>query len=200
MPAYNDTPLATNPINQTQGPIRTNFSTLETTINVNHVDFASADFGKHKWVTFTQQAQATAQAANTYPDLAIYNAQYITSGQNELWFRNSTNVIPDVPFTAAEYSATTGWTWLPSGIVLKWGVTGEIGGGNAAGNVTVNATQGPSIPSAQILSVQITAFGVANIARNAYFGGVTGVANSFVVRSSTGIPNPGANYLLIGYP
>lgn len=198
MPSYNDTPLATNPINQTQAPIRTNFQSIMALVDVNHVDFANAvDFGKHKWVTFPQQVQATAQAALTYPDLGVYSAPYAVSGINELWFRNSGNIPTDIPFTAAEYSSTTGWTYLPSGILLKWGVCGAQGAGSS---VVVTAAQGPSVPSAQILSVLITPYSAStSVTRDATFGGLNGMANQFICRSVSGIQAPGANYLMIAW-
>ncbi len=122
MPAYNNnTPLATQPINQTQAPIQTNFATLQTSFDINHVDFASADFGKHKWVTFPAQNPVDPQAAINNPDIGLYNAVY--NGNEELWYRNSTNVVTDIPFTASLYN-TTGWTYLPSGIILQWGAVG----------------------------------------------------------------------------
>ena len=134
MPVYNDTPLATESINQTQDPIRTNFQSIKTLIDVNHVDFSDpVDFGKHKWVTFPQQVQATAQAANIYPDLGIYSAPNVATGVNELYFRNSGNVVTDVPFTAALY-ALSGWTFLPSGLLLQWGRQGVLDNGDT-GNI-----------------------------------------------------------------
>lgn len=202
MPVYNDTPLATDPINQTQQPIRTNFTSIRELIEINHVDFDDPDnFGKHSIVTFPQQVQADAQAEIIYPDIGLYSAPYAVSTINELWFRNSDNVLPDIPFTASEYSSTTGWTYLPSGILLKWGVTGAIG---VNSSVTVTAGQGPVVTAAQILSVQLTPFAASPDVRTVFFGGLPPGAspatdNQFIARSSTGLQLTGANYLMIAF-
>src|SRR5438445_164595 len=46
-------PQATDQLSVSQGDILNNFAALSTFLNINHVDFASGDQGKHKWVTLT---------------------------------------------------------------------------------------------------------------------------------------------------
>jgi hypothetical protein len=42
-------------LSQSQSDLLNNFMALQTLIDINHVDFASGDQGKHKWVTFPVQ-------------------------------------------------------------------------------------------------------------------------------------------------
>ena len=54
MPAYNDTPQATDRISATQDPIRTNFLSLQAAFGTNHVvPITDAHAGKHIKVEFT---------------------------------------------------------------------------------------------------------------------------------------------------
>lgn len=132
--AYNDTPLSTDPINQTQAPIRTNFESIRAIIGVNHVDFADADSGKHKFVTFPVQVAAPVLAAG---EIGLYNKAALApfGTFNELFVHKLTTqgtATADIPFTASILStsnplptaAAVGWTYLPSGIILQWGSAG----------------------------------------------------------------------------
>lgn len=151
MPAYQDTPLATQQINQTQAPIRTNFQSLQSLVDVNHVDFADPiNFGKHKVTDFLPQANTplgsvpafitglATQEFNIYNTIpngttvlnGVPNQGYpVTLTSNELIIERAL-VAPETkntftPITAKGQTTTAtghhGWAFLPSGILLKWG-------------------------------------------------------------------------------
>jgi hypothetical protein len=157
MPAYNDTPLATQQINQTQLPIRTNFQTLSDAFNINHVPFADpVDFGKHNVTQFIGQLNTPLVSVpafitglptrefniyNTIPNgnavlTGVPNQGYpVTLTTNELIIERSP-VAPEtlktfIPITATnQFNDATGqhgWAFLPSGILIKWGYVFSLG-------------------------------------------------------------------------
>ncbi len=140
--AYNDTPLSTDQINQTQAPIRTNFLNIRTLLGVNHVDFADVDNGKHKFVTFPLQVAAPVFLAG---EVGLYNQAAVApfGTFNELFIHKLTTqgtATADIPFTASILSTSNplpatnsdGWTYLPSGLILQWKHTGAVAGSNLA--------------------------------------------------------------------
>ena len=121
--AYNpNIPQPTDQLSISQGDLLGNFQALQTLIDVNHVDFADADMGKHKWVSLPQQAGAP---GTTNTELALYTAISPTSGTPELFIQRPANGA-FINFTEA-VGAPNGWTRLPSAILLKWGSAGANG-------------------------------------------------------------------------
>jgi len=203
-------PQPNNLLSQSQDDILNNFQAIQTLIGINHVNFNAADQGKHKWVTYPQQA-ATPPAGSGFlaTELGAYNAVYTLTNQNELYI-NKTNqaTVVQVPSTASVLSAnsapaqnTQGWTLLPSGILLRWGNFSGFTGLNTV-TMTSSAAGGP-VPT-QILSVQLTAYDpsagdvnfavrLANIISNSQF-------NVYISsRTNTGAGTGGFQWLVIGY-
>jgi len=181
-----DVPLSGQTLGQTRVPIRTNFTVISDAFQVDHVAYNASGQGKHKWVTFPVQTQATAQAALIYPDIGLYSALYATTGINELFFRNSGNVVPDVPMTARLY-AGNGWTYLPSGIIIQWGVI---------------ATGANPSPVTFPIAFPNACFKVVASATDPGTGGAVGAANpttvGFSARAQSGAAVNGS-YIAIGY-
>lgn len=152
----NNIPQPNNPLSQSQGDILNNFSAIYNLIGVNHVNFGSADQGKHMWITYPSQG-ATPPAGSGFAstELGTYNAVYATTTQQEL-FINKTNqsTVVQVPCTASTLSTNSApasnagmWTYLPSGLILKSGSSV----GTFSGAIVITPTGGPSFT--QILSV-----------------------------------------------
>lgn len=181
-------PLSGQTLGQTRVPINTNFSVISTAFEVDHVAYNASGQGKHKWITFPVQTQATAQAALIYPDIGLYSALNAITGINELYFRNSGNNPSDTPLTASVFSETAGWAYMPCGLIIKWGfLTCNPGPATTA----VNANQGPQIAdnavNQGILNVQITNVNTSLGSPVAFAGRVVGVGNGnrFNVGNST---------------
>lgn len=156
MAYQNNIPQPTDLLSQSQADLLNNFAAIQTLIDINHVDFASGDQGKHKWITFPSQV-ATPPSGSGFAstELGQYNAVYSVSTKQEL-FINKTNqaTVVQVPATASTLSVNSapatysgGYTILPSGIVLKFGaiatpITGQsaiaIGGGNSTNGPVFN--------------------------------------------------------------
>lgn len=137
--AYNQNiPQPGDQLSQSQADLLANFQALQTLIDVNHEDFASADQGKHKWVTLTQQsAIPPTGSAFGASEIGLYNAVNSVTSKNELYVKKVNQVTTvQIPATAsilstssAPIAGSNGWTYLPSGLLLKWGTatTGVAG-------------------------------------------------------------------------
>lgn len=131
--ALNNVPLSGQTLNDTRNPIRNNFNTIDTAFSVDHVPYAAAGQGQHNKVTFPTQL-----ATPIFGGLiGLWAENYPTTGQVELW--NSINQqggVNQYPWTASVLSntainaATNGWSFLPSGILIKWGVSNTAGPAN----------------------------------------------------------------------
>ena len=123
--ALNLTPNANDRISDTQPLILQNFTTLNTAWNVNHVEYGTANQGKHNFVTFPVQNPAP---VITYPDVGLYSFADIVSGLNQLFYRRSNSLVPDVPMTACRFNVP-GYAYFASGILVKWGSRTANGAG-----------------------------------------------------------------------
>lgn len=130
----NDVPQAAQTLAQTQNPIRQNFLTINNAFQIDHVAYVNAadiNNGKHNKVTLPVQAAVPAFIG---VEDGLYNkvpaAPFPLTGISELFIHKQRNQAPgnvDIPFTASILSTATpavnsnGWTYLPSGLLLKWG-------------------------------------------------------------------------------
>lgn len=126
-------PQATQQINTSQPIINANFVGLYTTWGVNHSPLLGTGVspdGKHIKVDLTQIGAEPTAAGD---DLTLYNFLNAATGQSEMYVcRNGST---GKPFTAAAFAtATNGWTYLPSGLLVKWGASNKTG----EGTVTIN--------------------------------------------------------------
>lgn len=120
--AYNNnTPLASQRIKDTQQPIRDNFAELDTYTAVNHEALNSASAGKHKFLNLTVQGGAPANGAT---DISLFNMVSTLSGVRELFYAKGAGA--SVEITAGN-GGGSGWTKLPSGIIVQWGQGSVIG-------------------------------------------------------------------------
>lgn len=107
IPVTNDDPADDQPLMQT------NFASINTLINVDHVGFSNAQYGQHNQVTF---------AANNVPT---------TPTVPPVLFTNTVGAVPQPFFysgsTFNQYTnAANGSTFLLGGMILKWGLAFAI--------------------------------------------------------------------------
>lgn len=123
--AYNATiPAPTDQLNVSQGQIFNNFAAISTLVNVNHVDFNTADQGKHKFVTFPEQVSPPTAGAT---EVILYSAQSAFSSRTELIYQSAGDLI-NLELTAGILNSP-GWSYLPSGLLLKWDTGLDATGG-----------------------------------------------------------------------
>ena len=126
----NNVPVASQSTASSQSLIQANFITIDTAFSVNHVPYndGSGNQGKHAFIQFPVQTTAPMPSAG---DISLYNllpvSPFPLTGVNELFIvkANGTTITP----MTASNQAATGWTYLPSGVLMKWGVTSTISSG-----------------------------------------------------------------------
>ena len=116
----NNVPLTGQTLNQTRNPINQNFSVIDTAFSVDHVPYnePSGNQGQHNKVTFPVQSPAPNFPAG---DLGLFNATFPPTSVNELFVRKDSGTA--YPMTSSNNSSVNGWTYLPSGLLLQWGVS-----------------------------------------------------------------------------
>jgi len=150
--AYTDVPVDLNEaFSVSQPKIRTNFLDINTLVSVDHVTFDAAGAGKHARVTLPEQAaDPDSILANQATIFAKESA--VTGNTGLFWQKEGTGVVAGatVEMTAFNLAVNTGYSYLPSGIIIQWGKGTATGGGVGAVNI-FNLT----FPNA-VLSVVIT--------------------------------------------
>ena len=129
-------PAAADDPSVSQGQMLTNFAQTNTLFGVNHVNFDSTlpagvgagNEGKHYAVTIIDQAAAPATAAD---EIALHSLA--VGGVSTLYFRKESNGT-DIQMSGPDpVAASPGQTFLPGGIILKWGTAVVNTGGTAIG-------------------------------------------------------------------
>jgi hypothetical protein len=154
--AYNaNIPQSTDLLSQSQGDILANFQALQTLIDVNHVDFASGNQGKHFFVQFPVQSPVPTTGAG---EVGLYCQTSAYTGNPELVVSHQ-SAAGITEFTSS-LKAANGWSYLPSGILLKWG------NATANGSTTINFPTAGTIPVfSSVFSMILTPF--QNVATDA---------------------------------
>lgn len=125
--AYNNAiPQATDRLKDSQSDLLGNFQAIKTLIDINHVTFDTPDQGKHKSVMMPDQAGGLpvfgAGECGFFAATPI--APQPLTGVNELFVHRSDG--SETLMTAGDLQALdfplSGWTFLPSGLLIKWGV------------------------------------------------------------------------------
>ena len=146
MCAYNQNiPQPTDALSQSQADLLANFQALKTLIDVNHGTFGAITEGKHEKVTFPAGVDPVVAAG----DIALYSKD--VAGTSQLFIKRG--ALAGVQFTDQGLAANPGWARLPSGILLKWGLTNMA----AAGLNTYTFPVAATIPAfATIFSVMVS--------------------------------------------
>jgi hypothetical protein len=160
-------PQATDVVAQSQPQLLGNFGALDTWASVNHVGIGAASFsGEH---TVVQMVLQGADPALNAGEVAIYNKTLTLTGVNELFVsKQATGTV--IPMTAAVLGGVDGWSYLPSGLLMKWG-TRNI---NGTANVTYPAGAGyPAFTSVFVMFTTPYNSGTNTVAINTIPGSAT---------------------------
>jgi hypothetical protein len=206
MPYDPNSPAANQLLSVSQPIIQGNFAIIDTSFQVNHVAFnGGTDNGKHKYVELPVQL---ASPPIVFPagEIAAYSFLNAITAVNELYV-NKTNqaTVVQIPATASILSTSsnpglnvTGWTYLPSGILLKWGQ------GTANGNTAFVFPVAANIPVfTNVMSMQLcTAY--SNVTDGDGFARLSTFTNlGFTAfgsaRTTTTTKNVSFQWLAIGY-
>lgn len=142
-------PQANDQISISQGDLLGNFTEINTYLTVDHEAFNGATQGKHKAVHLINQSLAPTAPVTGAGECAIYSAPGV-GAVPALFFKgqNSATTVDGIDFTSHVANAT-GWTRLPSGILLQWGPW-------ATTLPTGSVTKQPTIVYTALYNVQVT--------------------------------------------
>jgi hypothetical protein len=211
-------PQATDKISISQGNILNDFTILGAIAgNGNPASASINNNSGFNWIFLPSQGSApgnTPPPAAAFPagTIGIYSAINPVTGLNDIYVNKTNNTPPStavvqVPITGSILSTfgnitpsnAPGWTYLPSGILLKWASSMS-----ATGELTVSFPTGSNIPAfttcfAVILTVASGVPGDTNTAIRL----ISQTPTTFTVfgspRTSTGTALVGYNYLAIGF-
>jgi hypothetical protein len=146
-------PQPTDMLSQSQPQLLGDFQSIQTLIDVNHVDFANANQGKHFFIELPAQTIIPVTVA---AEVGLYSQTSAITMQPELVFskQSGTSV---VEFTSAGL-LQSGWVYQPSGVLFKWGQSS----GNGTVTVILPTTDGggQTIPAFNNpINLQVTAWG-----------------------------------------
>ncbi len=158
----------------TKQPIQDNFTTINTTLSVNHVAMNSLDQGKHKFCTFPSQGTSSAGSPATgVNEMNLYSRIQtgLDGNQPNLYLQYGPKAAgqADVLLTRVigPVANTNGYSWIAGGLVLQWGTISPLAGTGTVNFATLNiafpqncfnviATLSPTSPpttNAQAISV-----------------------------------------------
>jgi hypothetical protein len=166
-------PQPTDLLSQSQPLILGNFQAIQTGFDIDHVSFDASGEGKHKKVSLPPQSPAPTFDAG---DVGLYSFLSPVTAKNELYINKTNQVtVKQIPATASILSVTSapangasGWTYLPSGILIKWG-TATVTSTSGTPNQTVTYPVAATIPVFnQVFSVQATVFETTASDQNKY--------------------------------
>jgi len=160
MPTYDPTiPLATQPMADTQQPIQDNYAEGQTVFALNHGTFGGPIAGKHTVATFQKQAAVPSAVVG---QIALFSSAYSkTANATELWSLKHGGTNIEIPWTAQKAPAaftvgantgTRGWTFLPTGELMKYGTLSWGGAGSNA--VPLDASGEPTF--ANVFTIAVT--------------------------------------------
>ena len=140
-------PQPTDQLSVSQGNILNNFTILGAIAGNSNNSSASINATSgFNWIYLPTQAGSMPPSGSSFAagNVALYSATNTTTSQNELYI-NKTNqaTVVQIPATASVLSITSapaansnGWSYLPSGILMKWGVVNPLTSGVKTQTVT----------------------------------------------------------------
>jgi len=189
MPAYQETkPLAADKLSDSQADIANNFTAIKALVDVNHETFAGgvSPEGKHKIVTLPERDGSVAKPypVNLANEGALFAKEGPTSTTTELFFRREDGTDSNM---TERGGTTAGWTFIPSGLLVKWGDITTT----ATSTVNLNTVAGPNFSA--VYAAQATPKNTNG-----------GVAAAYIVGTTLQVRTPTAGmptcWIVIGLP
>ncbi len=190
-------PLATDQLNISQSDLLLNFGAIADLIDVDHVDFANANAGKHAKVTFPAQTVAPTFIGG---EVGLFNLNYPVTTTNELYLNTFQG--DQFPITAGILSTNAnpgtgpGWMITPSGMILKWGNSTATGSTTFPFPVSANIPVFTAVSSVQISTL---ATGGADLFAQLVSRTATQITVYGSQRTTTTVAAVPFEYLAIGY-
>lgn len=144
MPYTANIPQATDRMADSQLPILNNFIAIDTVVSVDHVTFddATGGQGKHDRATFPRRTVAPIDPVTGATEVTLFSkVSTLGALETELFFARE-NAGSIVEFTSLGASPS-GWSYLPSGLLMKWDVTAAA----VSGQTNIVFSVGATIPA-----------------------------------------------------
>ena len=183
-----------------QPAVLLNFGAIMDLIDVDHVDFAAANAGKHNQVTFPVLG---VQPTFTGGDIGLFSFLSTVTANNELNFTNFNGITR--PITASLLSTddtpnndVPGWFYLPCGMLVKFGSS------VATGSTTITFPVASNIPPfAQVMWASVctraTSIADPNTMASLYTSSATGLVVYGSARTTAVPAATSFQYIAIGY-
>lgn len=191
MPVYTpNIPQATDNPSQSQGQMLQNFQVLNTVFGVDHADFTSPIGGQHEQITFPVGPLTGQPFTYLSGQIGLQSLNQAPTNVPDIWMARGTAAAFPITGYSINGAGTSGWTYLPSGALMAWGL-GTI---SAAGTVVityasvdVDGGAGVNFPGYQVMgNPQISWYnpiGAAIETASIFAYTIT----TFTVKSSTGL-------------
>jgi hypothetical protein len=189
-------PNANNNPSVDQPNLQTNTNSINSLINIDHYPFGTGSDGWHKQCTFPTQSTPVTVSGQ----VAIYSK--VGASGSELFTIRDGNAGTETNLTtskiATPLASTTGYTWLPGGMLMAWGfVNGSHSGHfNSSDSGTVTFPS-PLFPN-NIYSVQCTLFYTTSAPSNGNAGVILVDTASLASKTSFNwtfiLSNPSSSY------
>jgi hypothetical protein len=145
-----------------------NFSTINTTIAVNHVAMNAAGQGKHKFI----QMPVTTVPSTAVQEIGLYTK--LVNGLSRLFLRQENNGTEVQVSGVDPLIAATGYSFLPGGLLIQWGSTTTTGAGSGTTPVVFPTTFTTLGVNTNAYSVVVTAnTGAISLSQNLTVDNVT---------------------------
>ncbi len=126
--AYNAAiPQPADQLSVSQGDLLNNFGALNTFVSINHVGFNTADAGKHSQITFPLGPLAGQPFTYNAGEIGLQSLNQAPTSVPDIWMTRGAGTA--IPITGKLGNSTDGWSYLPSGILLKWGTRTTLAAG-----------------------------------------------------------------------
>lgn len=118
LPYTQNVPEDTQSFQETQPTIQTNFGSIQTLLEENHVMFGDTNQGCHDYLIMPT-VTTPPDAVNGSTDLLMYQQ----GSPNQIWLKYPNNAVVQLTGTQVPSTGTSGpgWSRFPSGIIMKWG-------------------------------------------------------------------------------
>jgi hypothetical protein len=135
IPSYNlGYPQNGSTLGQSKATIRNNLDGTFLTLRVNHFDNNSMYPGQHQFIQMPNSSVAP-PVPNLGTEIDLYNGGSTLGGENNLFLLppGSTDLEQAIQMTRASNfptsNSTSGFSWLPGGFVIQWGLSSVPAGG-----------------------------------------------------------------------
>lgn len=147
-------PTGTVPLDQDYLNVQGNFQQLDTSFGVDHFPFSNTtgNNGYHGAVHLSQQSVVPTPVSTSGEIYSKIATQIISD--TALFYQTGTGINVQMTMNVLPLAGANGYTFLPGGLLMQWGVVTLGGGSNQSGTVTF-ATSNIAFPT-NVLNISLT--------------------------------------------